>query len=114
METTAQVDQLLASAEPSIRYKVRVGVLGESESSRGIRSLRREIRASPRVAALLAGRASDGRLLRGRHVYQKWQGAHWVMAALADLGFPPGDRDLAPIRDQLLDCLLYTSDAADE
>ena len=106
METTAQVDQLLASAEPSIRYKVRVGVLGESESSRGIRSLRREIRASPRVAALLAGRASDGRLLRGRHVYQKWQGAHWVMAALADLGYPPGDRDLAPIRDQLLDAWL--------
>jgi len=106
MDTTAQLDRLLASDEPSIRYKVRVGMLGESESSRRIRSLRRAIRASPRVAALLAGRASDGRLLRGRHVYQKWQGAHWVMAALADLGYPPGDRDLAPMRDQLLDAWL--------
>ena len=106
MDTTAQLDRLLASAEPSIRYKIRVGVLGESESSRNIRSLRREIRASPRVAALLAGRASDGRLLRGRHVYQKWQGAHWVMAALADLGYPPGDRGLAPMRDQLLEAWL--------
>jgi len=106
MDTTTQVDGLLASSEPSIRYKIRVGVLGESESSRSIRELRREIRASPRVAALLAGRAADGRLLRGRGIYQKWQGAHWVMAALADLGYPPGDRDLIPMRDQLLDAWL--------
>jgi hypothetical protein len=100
------VEQLLRSPEPSIRYKVRVGVLGESESSRTIRALRREIRSSPRVAALLAGRARDGRLLRGRHPYAKWYGAHWVMATLADLGYPPGDRELAPIRDQLLDAWL--------
>ena len=106
MDATTQIDALLASPEPSIRYKVRVGVLGESESSRSIRSLRRQIRESPRVAALLAGRASDGRLLRGGHVYQKWQGAHWVMATLADLGYPPGDRELVPIRDQLLDVWL--------
>ena len=99
MGTTTQVDGLLASSEPSVRYKVRVGVLGESESSRSIRALRREIRTSPRVGALLAGRAADGRLLRGLGVYQKWQGAHWVMAALADLGYPPGDRDLVPMRD---------------
>ena len=62
--------------------------------------------ASPRVGALLAGRGADGRLLRGRSVYQKWQGAHWVMAALADLGYPPGDHDLVPMRDQLLDAWL--------
>ena len=106
MDATKLIDTLLASPEPSIRYKVRVGVFGESESSRSIRVLRREIRDSPRVAALLAGRASDGRLLRGGHVYQKWQGAHWVMATLADLGYPPGDRELVPIRDQLLDTWL--------
>jgi hypothetical protein len=106
MATNAQIDLLLASPEPSIRYKTRVGVLGESESSRAIRALRQEIKRSPRVAALLAGRASDGRLLRGRGVYAKWQGAHWVMATLADLGYPTGDRELIPIRDQLLDAWL--------
>lgn len=98
-----QLDVLLASPEPSIRYKARVGVLGENPASRKLRGLREEIRRSPRVRALLAGRASDGRLLRGRTVYQKWQGAHWVMATLADLGYPPGDRALLPLRDQLLD-----------
>jgi len=106
MRSATQLDSLLASPEPSIRYKVRVGVLGESESSRGMRALRREIQRSPRVAALLAGREADGRLLRGRHIYAKWQGAHWVMATLADLGYPPGDRTLLPIRDQLLDVWL--------
>jgi hypothetical protein len=101
-----QIDALLTSAEPAIRYKIRTGVLGESASSRAIRSLRREITRSPRVAALLAGRAADGRLLRGRHPYAKWQGAHWVLATLADLGYPPGDRELLPMRDQLLETWL--------
>lgn len=101
-----QLDVLLASPEPSIRYKVRVGVLGENPASRKVRALREEIRRSPRVRALLAGRTRDGRLLRGRTVYQKWQGAHWVMATLADLGYPQGDRSLAPLRDQLLDLWL--------
>ena len=104
--TSAQIDALLQSTEPSIRYKVRVGVLGESESSRAVRALRRDIRESARVAALLAGRTADGRLLRGRSVYAKWQGAHWVMATLADIGYPPGDRELVPLRDQLLDAWL--------
>jgi hypothetical protein len=28
--------------------------------------------------------------------------AHWVLATLADLGYPPGDKTLLPLRDQLL------------
>ena len=97
------LESLLASPEPSIRYKLRAGVLGENPASPSMRALREDIRRSPRVRALLDGRARDGRLLRGRGVYQKWQGAHWTMATLADLGYPPGDRELVPIRDQLLE-----------
>ena len=37
-----------------------------------------------------------------RGVYAKWQGAHWVLAALADLGYPPGDPALHPLREQVL------------
>ena len=34
-------------------------------------------------------------------VYAKYTGAHWVLADLADIGYPPGDASLAPLRDQV-------------
>jgi hypothetical protein len=53
------------------------------------------------VRALLARRDSDGRI-NAHNVYAKWHGAHWVFAALADLGYPPHDETLLPLRDQVL------------
>jgi hypothetical protein len=105
--TTAE--RLLTSPEPSVRLKVRVDVLGEDAGSRAIRRLREEVRNSPRVFALLAGRDAEGRI-GGAHVYRKWTGAHWVMAALADLGYPAGDKALVPLRDQVFDCWLHPKD----
>jgi hypothetical protein len=46
---------------------------------------------------------------RTRRPYAKWQGAHWVLAALADLGCPPGDHALRPLREQILDTRLAPS-----
>jgi len=85
------VQELLHSAEPSIRWMLRTRVLGECPDSRSIRRLREEIRRSPRVQALLAG----VRTARP-NTYAKWQGAHWVLASLAELGYPPGDPSLGP------------------
>jgi len=102
----AVIDRLLQSDEPSIRFKIRTGVLGEAPGSRSIRALRNEVRRSPRVQALLSDRDATGRIAPGRHVYNKWRGAHWVMASLADLGYPTGDRSLRTTRDALLDCWL--------
>lgn len=95
------VATLLRSSEPSIRWKVRVGVLGEDPDSRAIRALRAEIRRSPRVRALLSRRERLGRPGTARGVYYKWQGLHWVLAALADLGYPAGDDGLLAIRDRV-------------
>ena len=100
------IDALAKSDEPSLRYKLRAHVFGENPESRRMLALRREIQRSPRVQALLAGRDADGRLIQKRGVYHKWQGAHWVMASLADLGYPPGDRELVPLRQQLLETWL--------
>jgi hypothetical protein len=99
------VEALLASAEPSIRWKVRTGVLGEDPGSGEIRALREEIRGSERVRQLLAPCLSAAR----PGVYAKWQGAHWVLAALADLGYPPGDPALHPLGEQVLDAWLDES-----
>jgi hypothetical protein len=100
------VDELLRSPEPSVRWKVRTRVLGEADGSPAIRRLRGEIRRSPRVSALLARRDAAGRITTPRSVYAKWQGAHWVLATLAELGYPPGDRALRPLVEQVCDAWL--------
>jgi hypothetical protein len=100
---TDVIGRLLGSPEPSIRWKTRVHVLGESPGSKAIRELREEIRRSPRVGALLSRRAQLGRAGTARQVYYKWQGLHWVVASLADLGYPEGDKELYPVRDRLLE-----------
>jgi hypothetical protein len=97
---------LLRSVEPSIRYKTRVNVLGESPGSDKIRQLQEEIRVSPRVKTLLSECGPDGRI--PFHPYAaKFYGAHWVLVTLADLGYPPGDEKLRPLVDQVLE--LFTS-----
>lgn len=100
------LEKLLSSDEPSIRYKIRVGVLGEDPNSRPIRNLQAEIRESPHVRALLWDRDEQGRIRPVHHPYKKWIGAHWILASLADIGHPPGDRSLVPVRDQVFDCWL--------
>src|SRR2546426_2611379 len=106
--TAAIVTALLRSPEPSIRYKTRVEVLGGERDSKAIRALREEIRQSPRAKSLLSQRDRLGRPGTARRVYYKWQGVHWVLASLADLGYPEGDATLRPIRDRLMEHWLST------
>jgi hypothetical protein len=98
----ATVDTLLRSDEPSVRWKVRTQVLGETPDSPAIRRLQGQIRRSPRVRAMLDGEFP-------RNAYSKWRGAHWVLATLADIGYPPGDASLAPLRDKVVSTWLHES-----
>ncbi len=90
---------LLDSDEPSVRWKFRVGVRDEFAASPAIWRLRQEIRVSPRVKALKAG-------LKLPRVYAKWQGPHWVLFTLAEIGHPSGDASLKAACDRVLDCWL--------
>jgi hypothetical protein len=74
MKRPPVVTALLASDEPSVRWKVRVGVLGEDLSSPANRRLQQRIRTSPRVRALLDGAATES--------CRKWQGRHWAVQTL--------------------------------
>ena len=94
---------LLRSKEPSVRWMVRVHVLEENRRSKRIQGLGRQIRLCPRVRTLLAHRDLGGRLRPVGNPYSKWQGAHWVLATLADIGYPRADRSLFAMRDQVLD-----------
>ena len=98
------VEHLLQSDEPCIRYRVRTGVLGENPDSRAMVALRRDIAESLRARALLSERTGDGTILRGP--YQKWTGAHWVVTLLGEIGYPPGDASLKPLVDQGVDWAL--------
>lgn len=92
------IQELLEADDPSIRYKTRVHVLGESARTKKARELRDEIANSPRAAALLSERNRSGEI--PHPPYSKWRGTHWVLYALAELEYPPGDASLLPLREQ--------------
>ncbi len=93
------IKRLRASDEPSVRFKLLVNVLGEKSESAEVRKLQNEIKSSARVKLLVSQRDKDGRI--PLNPYKKWHGAHWALAILADIGYPPGDRSLAPLREQV-------------
>jgi hypothetical protein len=80
------------SKEPAICFLYHVQILNEDENSKANRDLQGEIKACPRVQTMLLEWAS-------LHPYQKWRGAHWVLALLADLGYPKCDDTLLPLRE---------------
>jgi len=96
------IDALLESKEPSIRWKVRTNCLGEDPSSAEMIRLGEEVRRSPRARSMLSCHDHLGK----PDAYAKWQGAHWILSTLSDIGYPPGDRKLIPLRDRVLDTWL--------
>ena len=97
------VGRLLRSSEPSVRWRTRVRVLGEDRTEPRVRRLEEEIRRSIRVRRLLT-HARTARFREGtaRGLYHYWQGLHWALASLADIGHPPDDPTLAPLLDRTL------------
>lgn len=93
------VKDLLNSTEPSIQFLARWKVLAEDPSSHAMQNLQERIRTCERVTKLLSERNAEGKL--PHHPYSKWVGAHWILTILADLGYPPGDTDLIPLREQV-------------
>jgi hypothetical protein len=98
---------MLHSDEPSIRWKTMVRVMGEAPDSRSVRAVQDEIRKSPRARTLIAGR--DSKVLKEKYIYANWRGAHWTLAMLAEIGYPPGDTSLTAMRDQVADHWLNSS-----
>lgn len=105
------VERLLASDEPSVRLGTLTGVVRADTRSSQVRAAVDAVTRSQRVATLLSERGEDGCI--PAHPYAKWHGAHWVLVALADIGYPPGDRTLEPLRDQML-AWLFSDDYIEE
>ena len=83
-----KIEKLLM--DPALAWKRLVKVLGKGAQSPEARRAASEVRQAPLVKALIA-------TCNRRHsAYKKWDGAHWVLSILADLGYPPGDEALRP------------------
>ncbi len=93
------IEKLLNSKEPSIRYKVLVNVLNKKSDSSEVMELQNKIKASTRVKMLLSQKEKNGKI--PFRPYAKWYGAHWVLSDLAELGYPPNDKSLISLRDQV-------------
>ena len=97
------IQTLLKSEEPSIRYLASTRILGCSPNSEEMSTLRTSIAGSSRVRELLAERNPVGKIPYG--AYSKWDGVHWVLNMLADLGYPQGDEALMPLAEQVYEWL---------
>ncbi len=94
------VNELLDSPNPVIVFKTRRDVLGESIDSPEIHCLQEKIKSSDFVKNMLVHRQQDGTI--ATNPYAKWQGPHWTLACLAEIGYPSGDKSLLPMRNQFI------------
>lgn len=97
----AIIEQLAGSDEAAIRYKIAAHVLNCDE--RDLAPYQQAVKDSPLVEALLAERDTDGKIPYS--AYAKWHGAHWVLATLADIGYPANDNSLKPLAGQVYNWL---------
>jgi hypothetical protein len=90
-------DSLCAHENPIVAWRARRLLEGESERAPAMRKLRETIGASVMACQLLKG-------LRGERFnpYRKWQGPHWTLYSLAEIGYPAGDERLLPLRERVL------------
>ena len=91
-------------AEPALAWKVAVNVSGADPNSSAAIRAAETVRGSPLVTTLLSECAPDGSL--HHHPYKKWNGGHWILSILADLGVPPQDESLRPLMEKTYAWLL--------
>ena len=101
------MDELIEQlrSEPALRYKLAVEVCGAPPDSLEAQDTVHDVLNAKRVWDLLSERAADGRI--PFHPYKKWNGAHWVLSILADLGYPAmPDSPLVPLMEDVYGWLL--------
>jgi hypothetical protein len=86
------VEQL--NSEPALSWKGTVNVLGLAPDSSAAHMAAAITRHSPFVMQLLSGCDTTGQ------AYKKWNGSHWTLSLLADLGCPTGDEILRPLMEE--------------
>ncbi len=98
--------KLLESREPAVKLKTYLRLLDYDYDSSTIKKLVKNIKKdSPLISSLFSFLPKDEKSYEF-HAYNKWYGIHWVLASLADIGYPLSDGDLIPSRNLELNWLL--------
>src|SRR5512141_1666450 len=92
------VDSLCAHVNPVVAWRARRLLAGEPEGAPAMRRLRKSIGSSEMARRLLKGLAGER-----FNPYRKWQGPHWTLYSLAEIGYPVEDERLLPMRQRVLD-----------
>lgn len=100
------LEKLLSSKEPAIRLKTYTQLLDYDFETKEVQDVIKNIKTTSNIISSLLAFLPKNLESKTFHVYTKWQGAHWILASLADLGYPPEDPDLIPSRDSELLWLL--------
>ena len=100
------ITQLLNSTEPAVRLKTHLRLLDHEYDTSEVKKLVVNLKKkSPLISSLFSYLPKD-ETSETFHVYTKWQGTHWILAQLADIGYPPGDKDLTPSINRVMNWLL--------
>jgi hypothetical protein len=92
------IDRLCAYENPVVAFRARRLLANEPENAPDMISLRREIANSEMAKRLLLALEMER-----FNTYRKWQGPHWTLYSLAEIGFPAGDERLLPLRNRVME-----------
>ncbi|MBY9000839.1 MAG: hypothetical protein KGD64_08005 [Candidatus Heimdallarchaeota archaeon] len=96
MSEKSIITRLLNSTEPAVQLKTYLCLLEHNYDTSEVSSLTADIKKkSPLISNLFYYLPKDqtGKILP---FYTKWQGIHWILSQLADIGYPPGDKEIVP------------------
>jgi hypothetical protein len=106
---------LLHSTDPSVRYLTLTELLEATSHSHEAAAALNQILDGPRVKALIAGQHAGPQKSKdsfavhpggyGTHPYKKWDGAHWRLVSLVELGIPAHEPRAVAAADQVLQWL---------
>ncbi len=109
------IQWLLNSNDPSVRFFTLTDLLEATSHSREATAALKQILDGPRVKALLAGQHVGKQKSPesygvhpggfGVHPYKKWDGAHWRLVSLVELGIPAHEPRAVAAADQVLQWL---------
>ncbi len=85
------IKQLLESSEPAVRLKTYLRLLDHDYETSEVKSVISEIRTKSSITSQLFSYLPKDEQSKIVNVYTKWQGIHWILPSLADIGYPPKD-----------------------